>query len=316
MLNPWLSAHIFLIVSYALAIVGVAHMLRHRRSPGSTMAWLVTFILLPLVGTVLYLMFGGRKLRMQKRTPPRIAFESTQTLSEEAAHAFADTLLRYGAAPVAVGNQVTLCKDGAAGYQTLVELIEQARNRICLMTFIFAHDAVGRDILRKLSDKARAGVEVKVLVDGLGSMKTPRRCFRELVKAGGQFAVFQPVVHLPFRTRTNLRNHRKILIADGSRSFAGGMNITCEDLYVEGTQGGWRDVSLALDGPAVQHLEAVFWEDWQFATRDTGGRAWGSESLPQAGSEVVQVLASGPDVPHDPMYSASLAAIYRASRRI
>ncbi len=223
-------------ISYALAIVGIAHLLRHRRSPGATLAWLMVFVGLPLVGSVLYLMFGGRKLRTQRRIA-QTNFDATLPLARKPCE-FAVTLRSYGAAPVTAGNQVVLCKGGVAGYRRMVELIEQGEHRICLATFIFAHDDVGRDILRRLVRGANNGIDVKVLVDGLGSMQTPRRFFRELVDAGGRYAVFQPVIHLPFRTITNLRNHRKILVADGRRSFAGGMNITGEDIYPEPTAAG------------------------------------------------------------------------------
>ncbi|MEZ6062119.1 MAG: phospholipase D-like domain-containing protein [Planctomycetaceae bacterium] len=315
MFESWLFGHSILIFSYSLAIAGVAHMLRHRRSPGGTMAWLVTFVALPLAGTALYLVFGGRKLR-QARRAASIRFREDQSVPRGLMDDFSQSLCTYGTAPVTGGNKVTICDNGVSGYQHLMELIDRAQNRICLATFIFARDSLGEAVLEKLAHKARNGVDVRVLVDGLGSLRTHHRFFHEFIACGGKFAVFQPVVDFPFRTHTNLRNHRKILVADGRISFAGGMNLTQEDIYPETTGAGWQDLSLVIEGPAAEHLETVFRGDWRFATGDVEIDLPSEHLSTRAGSQLVQILPAGPDVPNDPIYSVSVTAIYRASQRI
>ena len=131
-------------------------------------------------------------------------------------------------------------------------------------------------------------------------------------------AFFLPVIHRPFRGRTNLRNHRKIAIADGQRVIAGGTNIASEYIGPTPKPGRWRDLSFLLEGPAVRHYEEVFRMDWAFATGEQ--LAIHPESgRPVAGngeSTTVQVVPSGPDVPGDPLYDAILSAAFAAKSRL
>jgi cardiolipin synthase len=201
------------------------------------------------------------------------------------------------------------------GYAGLKQLIGQAQRTLYVQTFIFSRDEVAQEILARLTDKASQGVQVCLLVDGLGSLKTRRAFFQPLVRAGGAVAVFKPVVHVPFRGMTNLRNHRKIAVADGCLALAGGMNITAEDMYPHMRPNSWQDLSAIVEGPAARDLENTFRADWRFATGQTIGP--GSHDPPPAlGESIVQVVPSGPDVPEDPLYCATITAAYRAQRRL
>lgn len=304
-------------MGYLLATLGIAHMLRHRRSPGSTIAWLLAFITLPYLGVAFYLMFGGRKLR-QDRIRSHVAEFTTgySILPGEATET--DRFLRaYGVPPATTNNQVSLCTTGVDAHRCLTALIKNAKQRIVVATFIFNRCALGQYIRDLLIERAIAGVDVCVLVDGLGSMKTPRRFFHPLVAAGGHFAVFKPVLHIPFRSRTNLRNHRKIFVVDGRFAFAGGMNITEEDIYPEAKPTGWRDVALVVEGAAASHLEAIVQSDWKLTT----GKSLEFNPCPTVESDptrnaIVQVVPSGPDWANDPIYSCTLTAIFRAADRV
>lgn len=314
MLTAWLWTHALLLVGYLLAIVGIAHMLRHRRSPGATVAWLMAFVLFPYLGVALYLLFGGRKIRLSQAAKGRLLQEPPGDVSAEAG-LIDRMLVRYNIPAATTGNRLTLCPTGVEGYAGLRQIIEQAQRAIYIQTFIFSRDEVAQDILARLADKARQGVQVCLLVDGLGSLKTRRAFFQPLIQAGGEFAVFKPVVHVPFRGMTNLRNHRKIAVSDGCRALAGGMNITAEDMYPQMQADSWQDLSVVVEGPAARQLEEIFRADWRFAT--SREIASGSEGPPQAtGEAVVQVLPSGPDVPQDPLYCVTVTAAYRAQRRL
>jgi cardiolipin synthase len=315
MFTSWLWAHALLLAGYVLAIVGIAHMLRHRRSPGATIAWLMAFMLFPYVGVALYLMFGGRKVRLNKAAKRQLVQEPKLENVRGEAGVFDRMLSRYGIAPATLGNRVSLCPTGVEGYAALQAIIEQAQRTLYIQTFIFSHDEVAQDILARAADKARQGVRVCVLVDGLGSLKTGRAFFQPLVRAGGRFAVFKPVLHVPFRGMTNLRNHRKIAVADGCHALAGGMNITAEDMYPQMQPDSWQDLSAVVEGPAARHLEDIFRADWQFATGEELASGIAGEA-PPCGDAMVQVVPSGPDVPLDPLYCATITVAYRAQRRL
>lgn len=316
MLHNLLVGHGLLILGYAISIAGIIHMLSHRRSPASTIAWLLVFISLPFLGTAFYLVFGGRKLRARKRAAKPLC-DKTPPDFHDASATVAWTLQSYGAPLPTSGNRVKLCRNGVEGFRELTELIEGARDSIHLMTFIFSRDRLGQEVVERLAERARAGVTVRVLVDGLGSLKTPRHFFLPLIEAGGEFAVFQPVSYFPLHLTTNLRNHRKVLVVDGVRSFSGGMNITGEELYETQAPGHWHDISLAIEGPAAEQLNAVFCEDWHTATGTTiESKSTRSPNTTVESGERVQLLSSGPDFPNDPIYAASITAIYRATERI
>ena len=149
------------------------------------------------------------------------------------------------------------------------QTIDAAKQSIDLCTFIIGSDAIGFTLIARLCAKARAGVRVRVLLDGLGSLMHSRPSLRPLRKAGAQFTLFVPPLHSPLKGRTNLRNHRKMLITDAAlpsaRLWCGGRNLACE--YFEGAPGKapWHDLSFNLCGAAVGQTAALFEHDLAFA---------------------------------------------------
>jgi cardiolipin synthase len=184
-------------------------------------------------------------------------------------------------------------------------------------TFIFGRDEVGREVLRRLAKRAAEGLEVRLLVDGVGSLWTPRSFYAPLAEAGGKLAVFNPAIHIPFIRRTNLRNHRKIAVADGQRALAGGMNITAEDMSATVEPLAWQDLSFVVEGPAAWHFDQVFRSDWRFAK---GEDLAIPRDLPFAGVQpheaMLQVVPSGPDVANDPLLDTILMSIFSAKERV
>jgi len=199
-----------------------------------------------------------------------------------------------------------------------VKLIEEAAESIYIATFILHMDEVGAEIVRLLTKRASEGVEVCVLMDGVGSMHTSRRSLRKLVKAGGRIAYFMPVIHRPFRGRTNLRNHRKIVIADQKRVIAGGTNISSEYIGPTPKPGRWHDISFTLEGPAVKHYAEVFRSDWKFATGERIDlNSDGAQPVCDDGQgAIVQIIPSGPDVKGDPLYYSIISAAFAAKDRL
>ncbi len=318
MLTTSFLSHLVLIFGFLLALPVIAQMLRQRRSPASSLAWLLIMALVPYVGIPLYLALGGRKMGKLARSKaalklPDQAFPSTQEIPETG------RLLRsYGIPSVCFCNRLTLCRSGEEGYAALAVLIDRARESLWVSTFILHPDEVGREIINRLAHRAAAGVQVRVLLDGVGSLHTRRSALATLTKAGGEVAFFMPVLHRPFRGRTNLRNHRKAVIADGCRVWAGGANIASEYIGPKHDPARWRDLSFLLEGPATHHYRNIFLSDWQFATRQNFLLPSNADlKYPHSiGNAAVQVVPSGPDVSGDPLYSALLSAVFQAKQRI
>jgi cardiolipin synthase len=314
----WLLAHFEILAGFLIGVVLIAHVLTQKRSPTGTLAWLLAIVLIPYIGIPLYLMFGGRKMKRQAGRKNDLDL-SCDGQRFDVERTYLDEMLEsYGLPPACRQNRLELSFDGQDTYRRLVEMIENAKSSIYISTFIFHRDVVGKDILRRLIDKARQGVDVRVLLDGVGSVWTGRVFFKPLVKAGGKYAFFIPLLHWPFRGRTNLRNHRKIVIIDRQTVMAGGTNIANEYIGPNPDPKRWQDMSFVIEGPAVRFYLEIFRSDWLFAA--------GQEKDPVEienkpldtvpNPAVVQVVPSGPDVPGDALYDAILTALFAAHKRI
>ncbi len=195
------------------------------------------------------------------------------------------------------GNRVELFDTGREGLAAMLHAIEAATTRIHLETYILRSDEVGRHFLSALTERASAGVDVRVLYDSIGSRGLDATALEPLRRAGGEVLAFNPIV-LPYPTfAPRRRDHRKILVVDGRLGFTGGLNIGVE--YIAGIPGSeteeWRDAHVRLQGPVVRDLEAVFLESWFRA--DGPGLPWdallGPEPAP-AGDARCAVLPDGP----------------------
>ena len=210
-------------------------------------------------------------------------------------------LASYGVPPATAGNRIELVTSGVDAYQWLMRLIEQARSTIYITTYILGRDDSSQALVDCLTRRAAEGVSVHLLLDDVGSWRVRRRSLSRLIQAGAQVAYFMPMLHIPFRGRANLRNHRKLVIVDSTIALAGGMNLAWPYIGPAGTRDLWRDLSVVVEGPAVSELAALFASDWRFTTgRDPIGASEPSAEPPapmamRAGA-VVQVVPSGPDV--------------------
>ncbi len=203
-------------------------------------------------------------------------------------------------------------------YERVVELIESARSRIHIATYILGSDKGSRALVECLTRKAAEGIAVRVLIDSFGSWRLSRRFLAPLVASGGEVASSMPVFNL-LRGRANLRNHRKLVVVDSRSALTGGMNLAWPYIGPAGTLGLWKDLSMVVEGPAVQDLDSLFASDWKFATGKDPSGGPSLERQPCATgfeSTSVQVVASGPDVAGDPLYESLLALIFAAQTRI
>ncbi|MHC4526030.1 MAG: cardiolipin synthase [Planctomycetota bacterium] len=312
--------YVFFIASFLLGIILIAHILLQKRPPSGTIAWLLIILFLPYVGVPLYLVFGGRKMQRHVNRKGRIGLISDEQIPEEQASVLDRLLRTYNFPGAETGHCVELCRTGAETYQAMESLLKNARRSIYISTFIYQSDEVGRRILDILVEKAKSGVDVRLMMDGVGSLHTPSRFFKPLLDAGGHTAVFLPVLHRPFRGRTNLRNHRKITIADNHKVLVGGANIGAESMSIHDRPAQWKDLAFVLEGPAVQHWLNIFAHDWEFAAKETlSGEQLqipkDTKSTQDTNSAVVQVIPSGPDVEGDALHDVLLSMIYAAQKR-
>lgn len=312
-----LIGHLAVVGGFILAAVLVLSILRKQRTSSAAFAWLMAIVFAPYLGVPLYLIFGGRKLKRDAHTKEDIHLEVQETVPTEKADPIDCLLREYGIPGATGGNRVRLCPTGIDVYNELVRLIDNAEHQILITTFILARDEVGRDIVERLARKAASGVTVRLLLDDIGSMFTSRSFLGKLLENGGKVAYFMPLFRAPFHGNTNLRNHRKIAIADQKVVLAGGTNIANEYIGPKPCEDRWTDLSFILQGPAVRHYIEVFQSDWLFAYGEKVNIIPPClKGTAVSGDGIMQVVPSGPDVPRDPVHDALLTAAYTAEKRL
>jgi cardiolipin synthase len=304
-----------------------------RRSPVATLAWVLALAWLPVLGLPLYLLIGPRRLWRKKlryrRGRSRVAQASQalreRTDSESSARHPAGTdrqlvkLAENTRQPApSHASRVELLLGGDACYQAIDRAIQEARHHVHLEYYKWNPDRTGTRFRALLCDKASQGVEVRLLVDAIGSARLGRRFVRPLLKAGAQVSWFNPISLARLRPDLmNFRTHRKIVICDGRVGFTGGMNI-CDDhaAAVRGDR-AWRDTHVQIEGPPVCDLQLAFLEDWHFATGTAlCTRDYFPERNIKARGPLVQILASGPDDDSYAIERFCFAAIAGAQKRV
>ena len=289
-----------------------------RRDPESILSWLFAVITLPVVGFVLYLLFGfkyfktrafGAKStgdqavlsRVRKGLETTVRDETEQNFAELAAFPDLARLLWVdSAAFLSAGNQVDVYTNGNAKFEALFEAIRGAKHHVHLEYYIVRNDALGNRLLAALEEKAREGVEVRFLYDDLGN-KIPREHYRKLTSVGGRVSGFYRALVPSVGLRINYRNHRKIAVIDGTVGFVGGFNVGDEYLGL-GPMGPWRDTAVRIRGAGVRSLQLRFLLDWNYATKEglTLKDTYFPASPKKVGSASVQVVSGGPDTTWNP----------------
>ncbi|MCB1957814.1 MAG: PLDc N-terminal domain-containing protein [Rhodocyclaceae bacterium] len=310
-----LVIHVLLIGGGLLTLVLIAGMLRQDRSPAASAAWLAFMVLVPYLGIPLYLTFGTRKLAAIHARKARLLFEPARPAGSPQDDPTRPFLQASGLPPPAQVDAVRFHADADEAWQSLRGLLRGSRTSIDLCVFILADDAVGREVLEILTERAAAGVRVRLLLDGVGSFLLPRRRLRALHQAGGRSAWFVPVLHRPLRGRTNLRNHRKIALIDGRRAWSGGRNIGMDYLSPEHLS-RWVDLSFEFDGPAVASYSHLFEADWSFASGEAPSQGLPPPAPASDQGSSVQAIPSGPDMAQDVLHDLLVSLIADARERV
>lgn len=318
------------IAGYFFAFLLIPRIILERRHPSATLAWMLGIALLPLIGVPLYFLIGVRRIRRHIRAKIATVGPVASSLShrlrpEELPSAISAlcgrVLIAAGTPPPTEGNRVTFLRGGDEAYDAVLSLIGSARDHLHAQFFILDVDPVGRRFIQALAARAREGIRVRLLLDAVGSWRALRRTVRPLRDAGGEVAAFLPAFPLHRRWSAHLRNHRKLLIADGRKAFTGGMNIGKKYMGPKTAKEQWRDVAAVIEGPALPDLQALFLDDWAFSTGETlpAGVFFPPPVRFTAGEPppcTLQVAASGPDRAARPIYEGVFAAFAAARQRL
>jgi len=323
----WAGAF-FAVVALALIPLVVLR----RKEPSSTIAWILTLIFLPVVGAILFLLFGRDRVRWPaKRKRQADAFmrsilrERTQAARDPS---FADgqltelekQIFQVGSlltgAGATVGNSIEVLTRGNAVYEALGAAIDGAQHHVNAEFYLIRNDGTGAWFRDKLVRAAERGVEVRLLCDAYGCLAIGGAWRRPLRRAGAKVGIFLPMRSL-FLQPVNLRNHRKIVVVDGKVAFSGGVNIGDEYRGAMRGIGLWRDTHFRMEGPAAQALQRVFFQDWFFATGEGVDPAtFFPPGLPPAGDASVAIVPSGPDTRTEAIHRLFFAAIAGARERV
>lgn len=303
----WLN---FIYVVYKIIVIlAVIHVILDNRQPAKTMAWTMVIYFVPVVGIVFYLFFGinTRKERyvsdrsmnqLTKRS--MLEFAEQQDLQLPEKHKpLIDLFINQNLSLPFKDNQVDILTDGYQFIHHLLADIRLAQNHIHIDMYIIADDALGELIADALIDKAREGIEVRLIYDDVGCWNVKHRFFERMREEGIEVRSFMPVRFPSFTSKVNYRNHRKIIVIDGKVGFIGGMNIALR--YVQGTgKQSWRDTMLRVRGGAVYALQRSFLMDWYFVDRTllSDRKYYPNNISGESNNCLAQVVTSAPVTPY------------------
>ncbi|MCW5668370.1 MAG: PLDc N-terminal domain-containing protein [Hydrogenophaga sp.] len=313
----WLTLHGLAVSLAVLVYIFSSHLMRQRRPPASAIAWVLFIVLLPYVALPAFLLLGSRKLARPLSTP--LSVPRPRATGATGAPWAADTIVSLGQPAPAAYHELRLHSDGRQALDALLRAIEGAQASLDVCTFILGREGPGLRVVERLTAKAVQGVRVRLLLDGMGSLMQRPPGLDRLIAAGAEVVRFVPPLRSPLQGRTNLRDHRKMLIADAglpsARLWCGGRNLAAEYFMGSPGQAPWRDLSFDLGGALVQQASDLFEHDWRFA-RGLPARPRNAAPGAVHALEGAQLVASGPDQADDTVLALLLTATYRAEARI
>jgi len=275
-----------------------------NRQPAKTMAWMLVLMFIPFLGIILYIFFGQNTRKERKIWQQSLDQLTKHSMLEfveqkdfnipEEYRTISNLFMNQNLALPFKNNEVEIYTSGYDFFPSLLMEIGKAEHHIHIDTFIISDDPLGRIIADALIDKAKQGVEVRLIYDDVGSWRTPNSFFMRMRNEGIEVYAFMPVRFPAFTSRVNYRNHRKICVIDGEVGFIGGMNIARR--YVQGTsKQSWRDTHVKLTGAAVYGLQRAFLVDWYFVSKVLiTERSYYPEIIIGQNNSLVQVVTSSP----------------------
>ncbi|MBU0656594.1 MAG: cardiolipin synthase [Gammaproteobacteria bacterium] len=324
-LTSWLNAGLLLLDVLIVAIL-LPTVVSQRRESGATLAWVLVIVLLPFLGLLSFWLFGTTRLHLRRRKRRKVEEKLARSLERvqpdldgtQQIMGISPSLLKLArklddVGPLA-GNSVDTMRDGGDVFAALENAFDTATRHIHLIYYIWEPDFTGERLRDALVRAAQRGVEVRLLLDDVGSRQAKQRFFAPLLAVGGHVERFLKVNILSRRLNLNNRNHRKVAVIDGRIAFTGGMNVG--DVYA-GLAEPWQDLHARIQGPVVYGLQEVFCQDWYHATGEDLVSETYFPALDNRGGVCAQFLASGPaDERWQAIHTILFAAMNLACERI
>lgn len=310
---------------YAVAMTIIVLMLENR-NPIKSIAWIITIISLPVVGLILYALFGRdfRKGNTVKKANKAYA-EALKGLDEkfdqgnpvEGYENLSQLIYNLCNEKLYSNTYIKPFTDGASLYESIFADIESAKETIFAEYYIIENDKISDRFIDTLIKKANEGVKVKIVVDAVGSWKVKNKTKQRLADAGIEYHEFLPVSLPFFGRKINYRNHRKILLIDNEIGYIGGMNVA--DRYIEGKKsiGKWRDTHIKVIGDGIQGLAKVFRRDYHFVSRQLTSISTKTPSKVDGVTPCnMQTVFSGPDMEYRAIMQTYLRIIMQSTKYV
>jgi cardiolipin synthase A/B len=330
----WGYVSISLIIGYyAIVLLAIFKMLLENKNPLKTHSYLLVMVLIPVVGLLIYVLFGqdyrrhkmfSRKaaldqVRINAYVEEQLKLASLEELvidnSINEKSNIIKLLLSNNRSFLTKNNKVSLLINGENKFAELIKCLKAAKNHIHIEYYIFDNDLIGNEIANILTERAKAGVKVRFVYDDVGSSHLSRSFKPRFDDAGVECYPFMPV-YIPKLSRANYRDHRKIVVIDGTTGFVGGINVA--DRYInKNDKITWRDTHLKLEGDAVYSLQIVFMLNWYFVSKSS--LEFSLQYFPDMeinGNQCVQLAASGPDSDWASIMQAFFTAISTARKQV
>lgn len=276
---------IILSAYYTVVIVFSFRILLENKNPLKTQSYLLLMLLFPVIGMVIYLLFGinFRKKKLFSRKGfieqkiihdwinnyehllKQRTDDVREFLDEKAKLPYLFWRNNYSA--LTSNNAVTILNNGESKFPMLLEKLNEASDHIHIEYYIFEEGKIGDELLDLLCTKAMSGVEVRLIVDAIGSSKFRRKTIKRLKACGVSFFEYNPVIFTFLANRVNYRDHRKIAIIDGKTGFVGGINVGDKYINLPGSKSYWRDTHCMIEGEAVYSLQVLFILNWYFTSK-------------------------------------------------
>ncbi len=312
------TLHTVTIITFFLAFATIAHMLSRRKQPAVMIAWTVVIIVLPYLGMLVYLLFNVRKIGKNALHKKKVSLQKINEVTDGFDSEIEQFIRRADIAGATKQNSFYLCKDSVDTYEKIITKLQSAKKSIYISTYIFGDDPITQNILTLLSQKAKEGIEVKLLMDAFGSLSLELfpGSLQAFKNAGGEYCFFMSLLKHPLANKLNLRNHRKMIIIDQQSVISGGINLSQKYISPKRDETVWTDLSFIIEGTAVLHYYEIFRYDWESQTNQKLLTAKRDFVNPPQDESIIQVVPSGPDVDNDALYESILYALFLSKHRI
>ena len=326
---------LFLLVGVVIVVINMllsfSLIFIERKEPQTTWAWLLIMIILPGIGFVIYMLLGQnfsreRLFKEKKKIDKAKRLEiSKRWKSDNNNHHGGNQFLdlrrmnfNNSGAKYTTDNSVDLYFNGEQKFKQLIEDLENAKKYIHIEYYIIRKDVLGKQIISILEKKAKEGLEVRFLVDSMGSYTITKRNLKRFIEYGGKFEIFFPGLLPHVNTRINYRNHRKIVVIDGIYGYTGGFNVGDEYINRDKKIGFWRDTHIRIKGEAVNDLSDRFLLDWCYASGEEidDFEKYYYKKSDVEGDTGIQIVTSGPDHNEEYIKNSYIKLINNAKKRV